>query len=282
MGPVNVIQRRPSKNQTDFKQRDSQDTSFRGSYVYGKEKTTAFDISLGSEDLRKSWKFKTNSAQSFTSPVKLPTESGRSSEKSLHDGSLIECGYCLNHKKKADILAEKCFKLEEQLNSKVQALRELTGKCDHLMREKSELCQKLEKAIEKLQAKDEEFFRMREELTMRVDACKKDVIRLTENIKYNEIEKSMLLRFKSDCQQLTKECEQLKYENDQYKKQLIAQANKEHGYTFTKRGTQGGEQQNGQFSKKSLQNSPTQNNIYYDYEDDAVSLNFSEHSYDYL
>jgi hypothetical protein len=87
----------------------------------------------------------------------------------------------------------------------------------------------------------------------------------------------MLLRFKNDFHMLSKECDQLKYENDLYKKQLIAQANKEHGYSFNKRYQGSPEPSPGQFSKKQQ----AQNNIYYDCEDDCVSLNLSEHSCDY-
>jgi hypothetical protein len=165
------------------------DISLRSTIGYGKEKSLTFEVSMDSEDFRKNLKFKTNSSQSFISPVKLiesRVESCRSSEKSLQEGSLVlECSYCLNHKKKADILAEKYAKLEEQYNVKVQAIKDLTGKCDFMAREKAELCQKLERAIESMQLKEEEFFRAREELTMRIESYKKDAMRLTENIKYN-------------------------------------------------------------------------------------------------
>jgi hypothetical protein len=86
----------------------------------------------------------------------------------------------------------------------------------------------------------------------------------------------MLLRFKNDFGLLSKECEQLKYENDQFKKQLIAQANREHGYSFIKRH-QATPEQTPHFAKKPQ----PQSSIYFDCEDDSVSLNFSEHSYDY-
>ncbi len=40
----------------------------------------------------------------------------------------------------------------------------------------------------------------------------------------------MLLRFKKDNQEIAKQCELLKFENEQYKKQLIVMVNREHGY----------------------------------------------------
>lgn len=45
----------------------------------------------------------------------------------------------------------------------------------------------MEANIEKLQIKEMEFFRMREDLTQRVDSYKKEIIRLTEANKYSEI-----------------------------------------------------------------------------------------------
>lgn len=38
-----------------------------------------------------------------------------------------------------------------------------------------------------MQVKEVEFFRMREDLTLRVDSYKKEIIRLTEANKYSEI-----------------------------------------------------------------------------------------------
>lgn len=66
---------------------------------------------MESEDFHRNWKIKTNSSQSFITPAKA-NETRRSSERSIQDSSLaVECGYCLTHKKKADILTEKCMKL---------------------------------------------------------------------------------------------------------------------------------------------------------------------------
>lgn len=67
----------------------------------------------------------------------------------------------------------------------------------------------------------------------------------------------------------------MRYENDQYKKQIIVLANKAHGYSFSKHHNTSPEKSDTsspkQFTKK------TQNGalIYYDCEDDALSLNFS-------
>jgi hypothetical protein len=59
---------------------------------------------MDSGDFSKNWKFKTNSSKSII-PVSKLSDSRRSSEKSIKEGSLmIECSYCENHKKKADIL----------------------------------------------------------------------------------------------------------------------------------------------------------------------------------
>ena len=125
-------------------------------------------------------------------------------------------------------------------------------------------------------------------MAIRADDLKKDVVKLTETVKYKEIEKSMLLRYKDEYELITKECDRLKYENDVLKKEIILANSKEYKDGVVKntedlKKLTKKQDKNGNFSKK--QSADKSSNIYYDYEDDSVSLvslNLSEQSLDFI
>lgn len=134
--------------------------------------------------------------------------------------------------------------------------------------EHMKLSEKYEHKLEASQLKEIQFFREREELMNRIDAFKSDLTKVCEKLKYNEIENSMLLRYKDEYQLLTKEYDIIFQENQRLQNS-IAQMRRGEREDFFKKN-----------KLPSTPNSKTHQKMYlsnqkFSIEDDLMSLSLS-------
>lgn len=108
-----------------------------------------------------------------------------------------------------------------------------------------------------------------------MELLKKDLSKLTDKLKYSEIENSMLLRYKDEYSLITQEYDALLEANDQLKRQIAA-AKAENRFTFAKLKTASSLKPEG----KNQYGQPRGKELKYQREDDDISLNLSERSFD--
>ena len=105
----------------------------------------------------------------------------------------------------------------------------------------------------------------------RIDSCKVDLGRVTQKLKYAEMEKGMLLRYKDQIQLMEKEYDLMMAENDRLQRALSGKKGPEDKFKKYRDQPQVGERKSPYLQT---------NNHRHNLEDDLVSLSLSERSFD--
>jgi hypothetical protein len=129
----------------------------------------------------------------------------------------------------ADLVSERYQKLQTEFAAKLRENLELEVLCNSLRAEALELRREKEELREEVGR----LRREREECGEKLERGKEEVLRLRERVKYQEIERGILLRVKEEHQALARSNLQLRNQHELMKKNILASTHHKHNSIST-------------------------------------------------